>query len=62
MPITLHRLHADHGTIVQFEGTDEDGDTVIVSCDHRPAQDILNALQDGEEVVVDPEPWAVQRG
>lgn len=61
MAVRITNLFADHGTIVQFLGEDEEsGDVVIVSADHRPAQDISLALEAGEEdVYVDAEPWQV---
>lgn len=69
--ITLTGLHADHGSIVVFEGIEDveddgsvdavlDARTVLVSVDHRPAQDIWNALVAGEHVMVDPEEWQIR--
>jgi hypothetical protein len=44
---TLTEVAADHGTIVAFNGTDEDGTAVVVYADHRPAADIVAALISG---------------
>lgn len=60
--IQLVSLYANHGSIIQFEGHAEDDPEkrCIVSCDHRPAMDIAEALEADETVLVDPEPWAVR--
>lgn len=55
----------DEGTIVVLEGVDEEGRVFHFAADHRPAQDILNALSDPEtesEVLVDVEEWQILGG
>lgn len=42
-------LVRDEGTIVVLEGTNDEGETVRFACDHRPAQDIINALEAGQD-------------
>jgi len=57
---TLTGVRADHGTIVVFDATDEDGESCTVAVEHRPAQAILEAIQeDGDAIAWAPD-WAVQ--
>lgn len=53
---------SDEGTIVVLEGVNEDGSTIHFGVDHRPAQDILNALiEEEEDIYVEIEGWQVVR-
>ena len=49
--ITATKPIADEGTLVVFQGTDEDGAIVNFVVEHRYAQDVVNALNAGEEPV-----------
>lgn len=57
--LTVTRLVRDEGTVVVFEGSDNnaDGRLICFAADHRPAQDIVWALEAGEDVQVVVEPW-----
>lgn len=84
MRLIVKRLVKDEGTVVVFEGEDEElkrrlepgaldhlgtlerarerlacrqSMTWWFAADHRPAQDIADALGAGEPVTVDVEPW-----
>lgn len=61
-PIQLVAFRSNHGSVVQFDGHLEDDPAVrcVVTCDHRPARDIWEALVAGETVLVNPEPWSVR--
>lgn len=62
MSVAVTRLVEDQGTIVVFEGTTENGNTIWFGADHRPAQDIADALQRGEAPEVEVEGWQVIGG
>jgi hypothetical protein len=64
----IEALHRDEGTVVLFEGhadpqPGEGGDVplgkVLIAVDHRMAQAIVNALWDGEPVIVEVEDWQI---
>lgn len=59
--ITVTEVVADHGSVVLMRGIEHETDrTVTFAVDHRPAQDIANALAQGEDVeVYDVEDWQV---
>lgn len=59
--ITVTEIVADHGSVVLMRGIEHETDRVITfAADHRPAQDIANALSEGEDVeVYDVEDWQV---
>lgn len=57
--INVTALIADHGSIVQFYGTDRFDEEWVVAVDHRPAQDIIEALCDSGEALVHCEGWAL---
>lgn len=60
MRLTVTEPVADHGTIVLMQGIEIETDRVVTfACDHRPAQDIVNALAAGEDVEVEIEDWQV---
>jgi thioredoxin reductase len=62
-------VHRDEGSVVLFEGQadPEVGETgsvqvgrVLIAVDHRPAQDLVSALENGDEpVFVTVEPWQI---
>lgn len=51
MEVTVTEIVRDEGSIVLFRGVTDDGSAVVFACDHRPAQDIVNALIEGDEDV-----------
>jgi hypothetical protein len=59
--IYVQSLIRDEGTIVVFGGYDVDTDLpVMFAADHRPAQDIIDAIQKGEgPIFVTIESWQV---
>lgn len=60
MRLTVTEPVADHGSIVMLRGIEHETDRVVTfAADHRPAQDIVNALADGEDVEVEIEDWQV---
>jgi hypothetical protein len=59
--LTIIEPIADLGTVVSFRGTDDAGDPWVVCADHRPARDIVAALAEGEEVVVEADEWNAWR-
>ena len=48
-------------TIVQFRAKDAEGNEYVVCADHRPAEAILDALEDQGEVEVEAEDYMVRR-
>ena len=60
MDIIVTGLVADEGTVVVFEGDDQtSGVTVVFAVDHRPARDIVTALNSGEQPLAVIESWQV---
>jgi len=61
--VTLTGVAGDHGSIVLFDGVGfDDNDTwYTIAVDHRCARDIHEAINAGEDVNVDVEPWQVFR-
>ena len=58
--IAATALVRDEGTIVVFEGEDEEsGEIVTFACEHRPAQDIAWAIETGEMPLCDVPSWAI---
>lgn len=59
MRLTVTRMIEDQGSVVVFEGDNEVGPTTthLFAADWRPAQDIVAALERGEEPQVDVENW-----
>ena len=58
--ITATALVRDEGTIVVFEGEDEEsGEVVTFACEHRPARDIAWAIEVGEMPLCDVPSWAI---
>jgi hypothetical protein len=59
--ITVTGLVSDQGTIVLFEGYPEDSPDkkVMFSCDHRLAQDIVDALAGGDNPPALVPYWAI---
>ncbi len=48
MLVNVDTLIADQGTVVVFTGLDpEDGRRLVIAVDHRMAQDIVDAIDDG---------------
>jgi hypothetical protein len=62
MEITVDRIVSDQGSIVVFEGLNEDSLRVSFGADHRPAQAIADALASGEEPVCFVEDWQILGG
>jgi hypothetical protein len=59
-PVTVDSIHvAGHSTIAYGVGRSERGDLVHFAGDWRPMLEILKAVQEGEEVVVELEPWQI---
>ena len=61
MRICVTDIVRDEGSIVVLQGITTDGTDRVMNfaCDHRPAQDIINAISQGEDVEVDVEAWQV---
>lgn len=51
MELTVERVVEDCGTVVIFEGRDELDRLVSFACDHRVAQDLADAVAEGEAFV-----------
>ena len=47
----------DEGTVIVLEGFNDEGDLFFFATDRRPALDIIAAVQAGEVVTVEVEPW-----
>lgn len=61
MVLTITKPFANHGSIIQFVGVDDDGNEYVVAVDHRPAYAVIEALEFGEEVRATVEPWQISR-
>jgi hypothetical protein len=61
MELCVHDIIRDEGTIVVLVGQTTDGTDRLVkfAADRRPAQDIMDALASGNDVLVDVEPWQI---
>lgn len=60
MEVTVTEIVRDEGSVVLFRGLTDDDTAVVFACDRRPAQDIVNALIDGDEdVICFIEPWQI---
>ena len=60
MRLTVTEPVADHGSIVVLRGIEHETDRIVTfGADHRPAQDILAALEQGEDVEVEIEDWQI---
>jgi hypothetical protein len=46
-------------SVILFDCTDDEGLAVTVAADHRPALDIIEALNRGEEPTIAPESWSI---
>jgi hypothetical protein len=57
--IAVTQLLRDEGSIVLFQGIDSDGAIVNFGVDHRPARDILDAIEAGEDPVAYVPEWAI---
>lgn len=61
--LTQYQSPENQGTVWLFDGEviggQYDGLNVRVVVDHRPARTIAEALTQGTEVEVEPEPWQV---
>lgn len=57
--ITRVRPFGTWDTIVQFEAETDDGATVIIGVDHRPASELIVALAQDEEIRVHIESWQI---
>ncbi|HET7110253.1 MAG TPA: hypothetical protein VFI41_05240 [Gemmatimonadales bacterium] len=62
MEIEVTELVADGGSVVVFAGLDSDGARVTFAVDHRPAQELVNAMLNDEEVIAFVEPWQIMGG
>jgi hypothetical protein len=62
MRLTVTGVESDQGSIVLLQGIEYETDReVVFGADHRPAQDIIWALEQGEDVEVEIEGWQVVR-
>lgn len=60
MNVHFREAALDEGTIVLFKGTDTDAhNEVTVAIEHRPARDLVEALERGEHVEAEVEGWQV---
>jgi len=60
MTITIESVSVPaYSSIGVLTGIDEEGNTVTLAVNHRPARSIGEALAYGELVEVEPEPWQV---
>jgi len=57
--IEVLALDRDAGSVVLFRGVTETGRPVLFAAGHREAQQLVDALEAGELVRVDVEPWQV---
>ncbi len=57
--VTATRLVADEGSVVVFEGHDDAGTYITFGSDHRPAQQIVEAIEEEGEARVEVPIWAV---
>ena len=53
-----------HDTVIQFQGTHPSGDIIVFGVDHRPAGDLISAMQyasamNDPPIVVDLEEWQI---
>lgn len=49
-------------TVIVFVGRDDDGGRKFFGADHRVAQDLVDALERGEEPVAEVPAWAILGG
>lgn len=59
MHINLTQLVRDEGSVVVFEGLDEEGALVTFAVDHHIAQDLVNLLEAGEDPEVEVPEWSI---
>lgn len=59
LELEVDGLVSDQGSIVVLSGLDNKGDCFWFGCDHRYAQDILSALENGEAPRVEVESWQI---
>lgn len=59
MLINLTQLVRDEGSVVVFEGLDNEGLLVTFGVDHRTAQDLVNLLEAGEDPDVEVPEWSI---
>lgn len=57
MELTVDRLVRDEGTVVVFSGLDSKGLRHDFAVDHHCAQDIVDAFDGEDAIVVEVEPW-----
>ena len=58
MRVIVTELQSDQGSLVVFAGTaQESGDPVMFACDHRYAQDLVEALENGDSPSAHVESW-----
>lgn len=60
MYVTITSVARDEGTVVVFNAEHNDS-AIKVAIDHRPAQGIVDALEEHGEVEVEVESWQVLR-
>lgn len=61
----VESIQRDEGSVVVFKAAPTDGSYekhIFFACDHRCAQDIANALDEGEEPLVVLEDWQILGG
>ena len=59
--VAVGGLVSDEGTLVIFWGIDDNGNEVRFAADHRPAQDILDALAAGEDPLAEVPVYMLRR-
>jgi hypothetical protein len=61
MELCVTDIVRDEGSIVVLQGIATDGTDRVVNfaADHRPAQDIMDAIASGNDVYVEVEPWQI---
>lgn len=58
--VNIHTLVRNEGSIALFGATRTDnGNEVIIAADHRPAHYLAMALEGGDHVVSEVEPWQI---
>lgn len=59
MEITVTDIVRDEGSVVVFLGMPWEGPPITFAVDHRPAQELINGMLNGEDVIALIEPWQV---
>jgi hypothetical protein len=59
LTVELQEVLSDQGTVVVFQGVDDEGRTVRFAVDHRSAQDLADILYEDGPFPVAIEDWQV---